>query len=198
MFKESRLLGSEENNFQLNRLEGVAEVEKRRTFQSCGILFLKACKTEMEGESSKCMKILERWSMCRWLSPWNLTVLSQKSLCFMIPSCKGQRSFRNRPRGNHSCVRWQRLSYLLLCCLGSLISQKSLVSTVRQHPFFIRGGSLSELWLYLQHKWLCNGLLFFWGHILQLLPFLRPSCLHVFPWQDAAQLIVQEETKPVP
>lgn len=29
MFKESKLLGSEENNFQLNRLRGVAEVEKK-------------------------------------------------------------------------------------------------------------------------------------------------------------------------
>lgn len=53
MFKESRLLGSEENNFQLNRLEGVAEVEKRRTFQSCGIILSRPAKQKMEGRVFK-------------------------------------------------------------------------------------------------------------------------------------------------
>ena len=53
MFKESRLLGSEENNFQLNRLEGVAEVEKRRMFQACGIILSRTAKQKMEGRVFK-------------------------------------------------------------------------------------------------------------------------------------------------
>lgn len=104
---------------------------------------------------------------------------------------------RNRPRGNHSCVRWQRLSYLLLCCLGLLISQKSLFLLFGSTLFHKRG-SLSELWLYLQHKWLCNGLLFSGATSCSFSHSWHLPCLHVFPWQDAAQLIVQEETKPAP
>lgn len=53
MFKESRLLGSEENNFQLNRLEGVAEVEKRRMFQACGMILSRTAKQKMEGRVFK-------------------------------------------------------------------------------------------------------------------------------------------------